>query len=70
MEEAERVAHEIAIIDRGKILTLGTASDLKEKTGKATLEEAFISLTGHEIRSEEASSADNMRMSRRMFGRR
>lgn len=69
MEEAEKIANEIAIIDHGKILTQGTATELKEKTGKSTLEEAFISLTGHQMRSEDASSLDHLRMTRKMFRR-
>lgn len=61
MDEADRVADEIAIIDHGKIVARGTPAQLKERTGESTLEDAFISLTGHAIREEEASSRDNMR---------
>lgn len=67
MEEAERVAGEIAIIDRGKIVAQGTPADLKSRTGQATLEEAFIALTGHAIREEDASAADRMRLARRVW---
>ena len=69
MEEAEKIADRIAVIDNGKIVAEGTSSDLKKKTKKKTLEDAFIKLTGHEIRAQEATSLDNMRMRRRM-GRR
>ena len=68
MEEAEKMANRIAVIDHGKIVALGTAEQLKKQTGKPTLEEAFIDLTGHEIRQESATSADTMRMARRMWG--
>jgi ABC-2 type transport system ATP-binding protein len=67
MEEADRVADEVAIIDHGKIIAEGAPAELKEKTRAKTLEEAFISLTGHAIRDEEASSADQMRMMRRVW---
>ncbi len=67
MEEADRVANEIAIIDHGKIVAKGTPSALKEKAQAKTLEDAFISLTGHAIRDEEASSADRMRMMRQVW---
>ena len=38
MEEADRVAHRIAIIDHGKIVAQGTSQELKEQTGTETLE--------------------------------
>jgi ABC-2 type transport system ATP-binding protein len=68
MEEAEKMARRIAVIDHGKIVALGSADELKKKTGKPTLEAAFIELTGHEIRHESATSIDSMRMRRRMWG--
>lgn len=69
MEEAERVADEIAIIDQGKIVAQGTASALKELTQKTSLEDAFIALTGHVIREESSSTMDNMRIRRRLWKR-
>jgi ABC-2 type transport system ATP-binding protein len=62
MEEAERAAGEVAVIDRGRIVARGTPSDLRETTGTGSLEEAFIALTGYAIRDEKASAADLMRM--------
>jgi ABC-2 type transport system ATP-binding protein len=62
MDEAERVAQEIAIIDHGKIIAQGTPSDLMSKTKTKTLEDAFLALTGSQIREEEASGTDQMRM--------
>lgn len=53
MEEVEKMAERVAIIDHGKIITIGTIEEIKKKTGKSDLEEAFISLTGHQIREEE-----------------
>ena len=67
MEEAERVAHRIAIIDHGKIVAQGTAQQLKQQTGGETLEQAFLALTGSMIRDEDASSVDQMRNMARMF---
>ena len=69
MEEAERVADRIAIIDHGKIVAQGTSSELKKKTHKKYLEDAFIALTGKAIREQEAGSIDMMRMRRRMWRR-
>ena len=67
MEEAERVAQRIAIIDHGKIVAQGSAKELKEQTGAETLEGAFLKLTGNTIRAEEATSVDQMRNMARMF---
>ena len=69
MEEAEKIAGKIAIIDKGSIIALGSASQLKKKTAKGSLEDAFIALTGREIRAEEATHLDHMRMGRRMHRR-
>jgi len=69
MDEAEKIADEIAIIDNGKIVANGTAQSLKQQTQKQTLEEAFIALTGHTIRDEIASSTDRMRLRRRVWKR-
>jgi len=65
MEEADKVAQKIAIIDRGKIIVEGTSAELKEKTKTSSLEEAFLVLTGTTIREESASAVDRMRMRRR-----
>jgi len=67
MEEAERVAHRIAIIDHGKIVAQGTAAELKAQTGTDSLEQAFLKLTGATVREEEAGSVDQMRGMARTF---
>jgi ABC-2 type transport system ATP-binding protein len=69
MEEAERVAQRIAIIDHGKIVAQGTADELKRQTQTDTLEQAFLALTGSTIREEEASGLDQMRNMARAFRR-
>ena len=61
MDEAERVAQRIAIIDHGSIVAQGTPTELNAQTGTATLEEAFLKLTGAAIRDEHAGAADQMR---------
>lgn len=67
MEEAERVADRIAIIDHGKIIIEGTPAYLKEKTNASSLEDAFIALTGHGIRDESANLIDRSRLFRRVW---
>src|SRR4051794_29934662 len=70
MDEADRVAQRIAVIDHGKIVAQGSPAELKQQTQKDSLEEAFLALTGTTIRDESASSADQMRNVARMFGNR
>ncbi|MGC8602820.1 MAG: ABC transporter ATP-binding protein [Desulfomonilaceae bacterium] len=70
MEEADRVADQIAIIDQGKIIARGKPDDLKDLTHSSSLEDAFIALTGYAIRAETASSFDRMRTLGKVWGRR
>jgi len=67
MDEADRVAHRIAIIDHGRIVAQGTPKELKEQTNAGSLEEAFLSLTGSSIRDEGADAADTMRQFAKMW---
>ncbi len=68
MEEADRVAGKVAIIDHGKIIAQGTPEELKTKTNTKSLEDAFLSLTGRAIREEEAHAIDHLRMRSRLWG--
>ncbi len=70
MEEAERVAHQVAIIDHGRIVAEGTPDQLKQQTGSQTLEQAFLALTGSTIREEEAGPVDQLRSMARAWRRR
>jgi ABC-2 type transport system ATP-binding protein len=65
MEEAERVADRIAVIDHGHIVAEGTPASLRAETGGRTLEDAFIALTGRTVREADAAPVDRMRMMRR-----
>jgi ABC-2 type transport system ATP-binding protein len=67
MEEAERVAQRVAIIDHGKIIARGTPQELKQQTGAESLEQAFLKLTGSNIRDEESSPTDRMRQMAKMW---
>lgn len=61
MDEVERVSNRVAIVDYGKIVCEGTIPEIKQKTGKESLEDAFIDLTGHGIRDEAGTATDRMR---------
>ena len=69
MDEADRVAERIAVIDHGRIVATGSPRELKDQTGKESLEEAFLALTGTAIRAESAGAADQMRQVARMWRR-
>jgi ABC-2 type transport system ATP-binding protein len=67
MEEAEKVAEKIAIIDQGAIIAQGSLEELKSRTSAPSLEEAFLTLTGHDIRTEQASTQERMRIFRKLW---
>jgi ABC-2 type transport system ATP-binding protein len=53
MEEAEAIADQIAIIDHGKIIEFGTVEEIKKRTETESLEDAFLKLTGRDIRDDD-----------------
>jgi len=65
MDEAEKIATKIAIIDHGKLLMTGTSGEIKEKTKTDSLEKAFLELTGYGIREDAGDGLDRMRRFRR-----
>ncbi|MDD5132468.1 MAG: ATP-binding cassette domain-containing protein [bacterium] len=65
LDEAEKIATRIAIIDQGKILISGTAAEIKKTTAADSLEKAFLKLTGYDIREEQADAIGRMRKFRR-----
>lgn len=70
MDEVEKVAGKIAIIDKGKIIITGNIKNIIKETKTKTLEEAFIKITGYNIREEEASNLDRMRLGKKLSIRR
>ena len=52
LDEAEMLAERIGILDRGKLLALEPAEDLKRRFDADTLEEAFFAATGREFEAE------------------
>jgi ABC-2 type transport system ATP-binding protein len=70
MDEAERVAQRIAIIDHGKIVAQGSPQELKTNTNTDSLEGAFLALTGSTVRDEAASSTDRLRQTLKLWGNR
>jgi ABC-2 type transport system ATP-binding protein len=70
MDEADRVATRIAVIDHGKIVAIGSSQELKAQTETESLEAAFLKLTGTAIRDEAAGATDRMRQAAQMWRRR
>jgi sodium transport system ATP-binding protein len=48
MQEVTQLCDEIVVIARGSVVAAGTVDALRERTGKAHLEDAFVSLIGSE----------------------
>ena len=46
MDEADRLCDNVAIIVNGKIIATGSPADLKSRTARDTLEDAFVALAG------------------------
>src|SRR5213075_2370250 len=55
MDEADRVADRIAVIDHGRIVAIGSSAELKQQTDTDSLEAAFLNLSGSTIRDESAT---------------
>jgi ABC-2 type transport system ATP-binding protein len=71
MDEADRVAQRIAIIDHGKIVAQGSPQGLKDQTGATSLEDAYLSLTGSTIRDETVDSGrEQMKQFSKMWSNR
>jgi ABC-2 type transport system ATP-binding protein len=56
MEEAETLCERIAIMDKGKIVTVGSPDELKQKHSAKNLEEVFLQTTGSNLANEEVNS--------------
>ena len=50
--EAEELADRVGILDRGRLIELAPAEELKRKHGTKTLEEAFFAATGKSFEDE------------------
>ena len=63
MDEAQRVAGRVAIIDHGHIVKIGTPQEFMTSTNTQNLEDAFLKITGSNLR-DEGGSGGMQRMAR------
>jgi len=56
--EAEELAERVGILDRGRLIELAPADELKRKYDAETLEEAFFAATGKAFEDESAEEDD------------
>ena len=54
LAEAETLADRVGILDRGELIALALADELKQRYGAGTLEEAFFAATGRSFEEERA----------------
>jgi ABC-2 type transport system ATP-binding protein len=57
--EAETLAERVGILDRGRLLALEPADDLKRRYGSVSVEEAFFAATGRAFEAEEEEEDDD-----------
>jgi ABC-2 type transport system ATP-binding protein len=53
LAEAELLSDRVGILDRGELMCLETADELKRRYGAETLEEAFLAATGRPFEDEQ-----------------
>jgi ABC-2 type transport system ATP-binding protein len=58
LEEADQLARQIAVIDAGRVIARGSSAELKALTGASTLDEVFLTLTGHDIKETAATDEE------------
>ena len=53
LEEADALAHRVAVIDRGRIAAEGTPAEIKAQTGTSGLEDAFLAIMKENVNALE-----------------
>jgi ABC-2 type transport system ATP-binding protein len=57
LEEADRLADTVAIVDRGRVVAEGAPSQLKERTGARTLDDVYLHYAGRRFELAEVTRA-------------
>ncbi|MGH9759994.1 MAG: ABC transporter ATP-binding protein, partial [Blastocatellia bacterium] len=58
MPEAERLCDRMGFLFRGRLVSEGTAAELKQRSGRSSLDDTFIDLTGGSLEEEPAVAAE------------
>ncbi len=61
LAEAEILAERVGILDRGRLLLLESADEIRRRYGADTLEQAFFAATGRAFEAEEDEDEDEDR---------
>jgi ABC-2 type transport system ATP-binding protein len=69
MEEAERYAERLAIMDFGRLVEQGAPGEVRERHGHESLEQVFTAVTGHTIDEDEGGRLSDVRAQRRVARR-
>ena len=59
LDEAETLADRVGILDRGRLVCLASADELKRQYGTATLEEVFFAATGRALEDDQEAEVDD-----------
>lgn len=57
LEEADRLADVVGVLDGGRLVAEGTPAELKAQTGAETMDDVFMALTGHAATEAEEEVA-------------
>ncbi len=69
MEEADRYAERLAIMDLGRLVEQGAPADVRARHGLESLEDVFTSVTGRSIEQEQEGKISDVRAQRRVARR-
>jgi len=61
LEEADRLAHTVGLLDGGRLVATGTPAELKARAGGETLDDVFLALTGHPATTDDDHESETVR---------
>ncbi|WP_182378720.1 ATP-binding cassette domain-containing protein [Nocardioides sp. WS12] len=59
LEEADQLAHQVGLLDNGRLVAEGTPAELKALAGGETLDDVFLALTGHPATPDSTDDTDD-----------